>query len=68
MTRQEKQALAYELLDRASQIIEFWYEIIEQTPELKNIPRAEAAQAISSWLKGLPGDRWPLNLPQPGAK
>lgn len=63
MNNRDKQALAHELLFRASSLIEFWDEL--RPPELEHIESSEAAEQLTKWLKNLPGDNWVYNLPKP---
>ncbi|SKU62945.1 hypothetical protein [Mycobacteroides abscessus] len=63
MTRNQRQALAFAVINRAADLSEFWTELIDD--ELEGVDREEAIQTIADWLGRLPGNRWDLRLPQP---
>lgn len=68
MNREQKQALAMVLIDKAGDLIEFWSEQIECQPSheiLKTIDGREAAQQIANWLGRLPGNGWDNRIPTP---
>lgn len=64
MTRGQQQRLAQKLIDKASEIVEFYEEVC---PDLKaeGVSWQQAAQQLSNWLQKLPGDGWNQLLPQP---
>lgn len=66
MTNKQKHLLAYALLAKATELIEYWDES-SITCELvqAGIDPADAAQQLANWLRSLPGTDWPRNLPQP---
>lgn len=65
MTRSEKQALAFELMAKAGDIVEFWEEHASTNSELSNVDPNEAAQVLAQWLSKLPGTAWDGRLPDP---
>ncbi len=65
MNRQQKQALAAEVIGQVANLAEFWDEMVADSAELAGIDRAEAAQQIANWLGRLPGNQWDNRLPQP---
>ncbi|MGD9622238.1 MAG: hypothetical protein AB7G47_19615 [Mycolicibacterium sp.] len=64
MTRTQRHALAFAVINRVADLSEFWTELIDE-PELEGVDRAEAIQTIADWLGRLPGNRWDTRLPQP---
>lgn len=63
MTNQQKQELAYKVMSRVADIVEY-PEILEGT-ELEDVPAEEIEQQLTTWMKQLPGKLWDNRLPQP---
>lgn len=66
MTRDNKQELASILMYAAGNLLEYWGEQDSPTVDIaKKISREEAAEALASWLKHLPGKSWDVRIPEP---
>lgn len=62
MTREQKSALAFLAMSRVADIIEFWHEIVNDYPELRDVDPREAKEVLASWMRKLPGDAWDTRL------
>jgi hypothetical protein len=66
MTNAQKAALAAEVIDRVSVIVEFWNEGLTDgqiDESLAGVSAEEAARQIAIWMKSLPGNSWSTFLP-----
>lgn len=67
LTLDQRRRLALAVLDKVSDLFEFWSEEIDSSPWLdEEMDTAAAAQVVSNWLAGLPtGGKWIRSLPDP---
>lgn len=65
LTKQQKAILAFEVINRIADMVEFRTEIVTD-PVLADLTTDEIAAQLTMWLKGLPGDAWDTRLPDPG--
>lgn len=59
-TNKAKRDLARELLVKAGDIVEFWYE-----NPIEGMTGQKAAEILGKWLAHLPGDVWDTRLIEP---
>lgn len=61
--REVKQAVAWELMVAAGDVVEFWTQRFEDRGKTPPCDAKEAAEMIAGWLKTLPGKDWDNRLP-----
>lgn len=64
LSREQKQVLATAMIDRVSQLAEFWDEMA-QGYHLDDMDQQAAIQQLANWMGKLPGTAWSNALPSP---
>lgn len=65
LNRNQKRAVAAELISQAGNLVKNWEEIAAGNKALNGVSQQDASEVIGSWLYRLPGIAWDASLRSP---